>query len=140
MSILTSTPRIRVQTTVFDHLQGHYRDDSDASIEGLLVVQQLYCCKKKIFRTRHTGQRGACPKHGDAPCSNATYFHSTALDKTLFHALHIPGPSQSPRVDEPHPATVAGARPAVAGCAIKHVAQVVRNGRGVSDGDYRKFS
>ncbi len=92
-----------------------------------------------------TGQRAACPEHHDgvALCSNATLLHAASLAIPPIHALHIPGPSQSPQVDEPHPATVAGAWPwpvAVAGCASKHVAQVVQNGPGVSNGNYRKFS
>ena len=56
------------------------------------------------------------------------------------HSLHITGPAQRPRVDKPHPTSVAGTRPAVAGCARKEVAQVVRNGSGVSNRYDCKFS
>ncbi len=40
-------------------------------------------------------------------------------------SLHIAGPSQCPLVDKPHPASVAGTRPAVAGCSRKEVAQAL---------------
>ena len=55
------------------------------------------------------------------------------------HSLHITGPAQRPRVDKPHPTSVAGNRPAVAGCARKEVAQVVLNGSGVSNRYNCKF-
>ena len=54
-------------------------------------------------------------------------------------SLHITGPTQSPRVDKPHPATIACTRPAVAGSAWKNIAQVVGNCSGITDGDNRKF-
>ena len=50
------------------------------------------------------------------------------------------GPSQCPWVDKPHPASVAGTRPAVTGCARKDVAQVVRKGSCVSNRHNSKFS
>jgi hypothetical protein len=53
---------------------------------------------------------------------------------------HITGPPQCPRVDKPHPASIASTRLAVAGCAWKEVAQVVRNCSCVTDWDNRKFS
>ncbi len=43
------------------------------------------------------------------------------------HSLHVTGPRHCPRVDEPHPASIASTRPAVARCTWKQVAQVVRN-------------
>jgi hypothetical protein len=50
------------------------------------------------------------------------------------------GTTPCPRVDKPHPASIACTRPAVAGCAWKDVAQVVRNCSCVTDWDNRKFS
>ncbi len=64
----------------------------------------------------------------------------------LFHAsshavtLHVPRPSQSPRVDEPHLASIASTRSAVAGRARKCVAQVVRDSTSVTDGNDRKLA
>ncbi len=55
-------------------------------------------------------------------------------------SLHVTGPTQSPRVDKPHPATIACTRPAVAGSAWINIAQVVGNFSGITDGDNRKFS
>ena len=48
--------------------------------------------------------------------------------------------AQSPRVDEPHPASIASTRSAVAGSARKCVAQVVRDSAGVTDGNHRKLA
>ncbi len=42
-------------------------------------------------------------------------------------SLHIAEPSQCPRVDKPHPASVSGIRPAVAGRSRKEIAQAVGN-------------
>jgi hypothetical protein len=58
---------------------------------------------------------------GNAPCCQPPHY-----------SLHIPGPSQCPRVEKPHPASVSGTRPAVAGCTRKDIAQVVLNGSGIS--------
>jgi hypothetical protein len=54
-------------------------------------------------------------------------------------SLHIAGPSQSPRVDKLHPASVPETRPAVAGRSPKEIAQAVGNGSGVADWNYRQF-
>ncbi len=48
--------------------------------------------------------------------------------------LHITRPSQCPGIDKPHPASIAGTRPAVAGRARKNVAQEVWHCPGVADG------
>ncbi len=56
-------------------------------------------------------------------------------------SLHITGPSQCPRVDKPHAASIAGTRPAVAGRTRKDVAQMVWNCPCVADWyRYRQFS
>ena len=54
-------------------------------------------------------------------------------------SLHIAGPSQCPRVDKPHPASVPGTRPAVAGRSRKEIVQAVGNGSGVADWNYLHF-
>ncbi len=56
------------------------------------------------------------------------------LADTSPNLLNITGPSQCPRVDKPHPASIAATRPAVAGCVRKDVEQVIWNGPGVADG------
>ena len=94
----------------------------------------------------HLYQTGAGSKHGELSCSHGTFkfLHVTlhvaqSHSQPPFHSLHITRPSQCPRVDKPHPASVAGTRPAVAGCARKDVAQVVRNGSCVSNRHDSKF-
>ncbi len=82
----------------------------------------------------------ARPKHGDAGCSHETFLHAASRAATLRDSLHVPGPSQSQRVDEPHPASIASTRSAVAGSARKCVAQVVLDSAGVSDWNHRKLA
>ncbi len=55
------------------------------------------------------------------------------------NSLHITGPRHCPRVDEPHPASIASTRPAVARCAWKQVAQVVLNRACFPNRHKRKF-
>ncbi len=57
---------------------------------------------------------------------------------STFHFITYHG-TQSPRVDKPHPATIACTRSAAAGSAWKNIAQVVGNCSGITDGDNRKF-
>ena len=54
--------------------------------------------------------------------------------------MHVTGPRHCPRIDEPHPASIASTLPAVAMCAWKQVAQVVRNRSCVTNWHKRKFS
>ena len=54
--------------------------------------------------------------------------------------LQVTGPSQCPRVDEPHPASIACTLPAVAGSARKGVAHAVRNSPSVTDRHHGKFA
>ena len=98
------------------------------------VVQDMYI------------RRDQAQKHGEFSCSHATWNLCHTLCRTVaqclqspFHSLRITGPSQYPRVDKPHPASVACTLPAAAGCARKDVAQVVRNGSGVSNRYNCKF-
>jgi hypothetical protein len=63
--------------------------------------------------------------------------HGCAQQALKFHFQRL---SQSPRVDEPHPASIASTRLAVAGSARKCVAQVVLDSAGVTDGNHRKFA
>ncbi len=58
------------------------------------------------------------------------------------HSLHVTGPRHWPRIDEPHPASIAstGTRPAVTRCAWKQIAQMVQNRACVPNWHKRKFS
>ena len=56
------------------------------------------------------------------------------------HSLHVTGPRHCPRIDEPHPASIASTRPVVARCAWKQIAQMVRNRACVPNWHKRKFS
>ena len=56
------------------------------------------------------------------------------------HSLHVTGPRHCPRIDEPHPASIASTRPAVARCDWKQIAQMVRNRACVPNWHKRKFS
>jgi hypothetical protein len=65
------------------------------------------------------------------------------LADTRPNSLHTTGPSQSLRVDKPHPASIAATQPAVAGCVRKDVAQVEWiqwDGPCVADGYNWQFS
>ncbi len=73
-------------------------------------------------------------------CSHGTFLHAASRTATLIDSLHVPGPSQSPLVDEPHPASITSTRTAVAGSAKKCVVQVVRDSAGVTDGNHRKLA
>jgi hypothetical protein len=55
-------------------------------------------------------------------------------------SLHITGPSQCPRVDKPHLASIASTRLAVAGRARNEVARVVWNCPRIADGYNWQFS
>ena len=72
--------------------------------------------------------------------AHATYLHALPRAAARQDSLHVPRPTQSPRVDEPHLASIASTHPAVSWSARECVAQVVRYGAGVADGNYRKFA
>jgi hypothetical protein len=69
-----------------------------------------------------------------------TFLHASSRGSTPWDSLHVPGPSQSPRVDEPHLASIASTRSSVAGSARKCVAQVVQDNAGDTDGNHRKLA
>ncbi len=76
----------------------------------------------------------ALPLHHDVALHVALCLQRPSL------SLHIAGPSQCPWVDKPHPASVSGTLPAVAGRSRKVSAQAVGNGSCVADWNYRQFS
>jgi hypothetical protein len=90
--------------------------------------------------TAHAELTIAWPKHGYASRAHATFLHASPRAAARSDSLHVPRPTQSPRVDEPHLASIASTHPAVSGSARECVAQVVRYGAGVADGNYRKFA
>ena len=144
-------PLQTVQSTVFAPPQEEHRSASEQHNRSKAYLTDAQPEDPSDRGTGHVNQMGltgAGPKHGELSCSQGTLLHvvlhvaqsHSAINPLPFHSLHIPGPSQCPRVDKPHPASVAGTRPAVVGCARKDVAQVVRNGSCVSNRHNCKFS
>ncbi len=64
----------------------------------------------------------------------------TQIPLSIMISLHVTGPSEFPRVDKPHAASIAGTRPAVAGSTRKDVVQMVWNCPCVADGYNWQFS
>ena len=59
--------------------------------------------------------------------------------RSHWRSLHIAGPAKSPLIYKPHPASVPGTLPAVAGRSFKTIAQAVWNGSCVTDRNYWQF-
>jgi hypothetical protein len=58
----------------------------------------------------------------------------------LVLSLQITGPRQSPRIDEPHPASIARTRLVVAWCTGKKIVQMMQNCPCVTHWHNRKLS
>ena len=143
-SIFANDPLKQGQSTVFAPLQIDCWDATDPHILPKVYLTDEQPEDPSDSSTGHVYHTGAGSKHGGLSCSHGTFLHVAQhvaqCRQPCFHSLHITGPSQCPRVDKPHPASVAGTRPAVAWCSRKDVSQVVRNGSSVTNRHNRKFS
>jgi hypothetical protein len=149
-SILTSTPPLRAQSAVFDHLQdsagarqGRFRASYSDHVLPSCYTSSSGLQTKKQTEVAHDiqGRGERAPNMVMQRVSSTTLLHvefsrrkppslhSESGMKHPFPSIYIPGPSQCPRVDKPHSAsesiTVTETRSAVAGFAWKDVA---RNG------------
>jgi hypothetical protein len=139
-SFLAGTPKKQAFSTVFDSPQLHERDATAPHIwPNVYLADALPREPIRIVRGQPE-QTAAWPKHGDASCSHGTFLPAGSRAAIPWDLLQVTGPSQCPRVDEPHPASIACARPAVAGSARKGVAHAVRNSSSITDRYHRKFA
>ncbi len=139
-SIFAGTPKIQASSTVFDPPQLHERDATEPHIwPNVYLADALLRKPIRIVRSQPE-QSVAWPKHGDASCSHGTFHPACSRVANPWDLLQVTGPFQCPRVDEPHPASIACARPPVAGSARKGVAQAVRDSTGVTYRHQRKFA
>ena len=139
-SFLADTPPKQALSTVFAPPQDNGSDTTEPHTRPQVYIGDALPEEPSEIVAARPAPTIARPKHGDAGCSHGTFLHAASRAATLRDSLHVPGPSQSPRVDEPHPASIASTRSAVAGSARKCVAQVVRDSAGVSDGNHRKLA
>ena len=139
-SFLADTPPKQALSTVFAPPQDNGSDATEPHIRPQVYIGDALPEEPSEIVAARPAPTIARPKHGDAGCSHGTFLHAASHAATLRDSLHVPGPSQSPRVDEPHPASIASTRSAVAGSARKCVAQVVRDSAGVTDGNHRKLA
>ncbi len=120
-SVFACTLKKQAFSTVFDPPQPHERDATVPHIlPNVYLADSLPSEPSKIIRGQPK-QTVAWPKHGrcDASCSHRTFLPAASASRAAipWDLLHVTGPSQCARVDEPHPASIACARPAVAGSA-----------------------
>jgi hypothetical protein len=141
-SFLADTPPKQALSTVFAPPQDNGSDATEPHIRPQVYIGDALPEEPSEIVAARPAPTIARPKHGDAGCSHGTFLHAASRAATLRDSLHVQGPSQSPRVDEPHPASIASTRSAVAagGSARKCVAQVVLDSAGVSDGNHRKLA
>ncbi len=139
-SVLATTPKTQVFSTVFDPPQLHERDATEPHIwPDVYLAYALLREPIRIVRAQPE-QTVARPKHGDVSCSHGTFLLAALHTTILWVLLQVTGPSQRPRVDEPHPASIACARPPVAGSARKGIAHAVRDSTGVTYRHQGKFA
>jgi hypothetical protein len=116
----------------------HERDATEPNIRpNVYRADALPSESSRIIRGQPE-QTVAWPKHGDASYSHGTHHTEPISMRGISRCnpvdlLHVTGPSQCPRADEPHTASIARVRPAVAGSARKGIAHAVRNSASVSD-------
>ena len=141
-SFLADTPPKQALGTVFALPQDNGSDATEPHIRLKVYIGDALPEEPSEIVAARPAPTIARPKHGDAGCSHGTFLLAASRAATLRYSLYVPGPSQSPRVDEPHPASIASTRSAVAagGSARKCVAQVVLDSAGVSDGNHRKLA
>ena len=140
-SVLADTPPKQALSAVFAPPQVNDTDATEPHIRPKVYIGDALSEEPNGIVAARPAPTIARPKHGDAGCSHGTFLHAASRAATLRDSLHVPGPSQRPRVDEPHPASIASTRrSAVAGSARKCVVQVVRDSAGVTDGNHRKLA
>ena len=139
-AFLADTPPKQGSTTVFDPPQVSDADARERHIQPKVFIRDALPEEPSGIGTAHPEQTIAWPKHGYASRSHGTFLHASSRAATPQVSLHVPRPSQSPRVDEPHLASIASTRSAVAGRARKCIAQVVRDSASVTDGNHRKLA
>ncbi len=131
-SVLASTPKKQAFSTVFDPPQLHERDATEPHIlPNVYLANALLREPIRIVRAQPE-QTVARPKDGDASCShgNLSPCGIARCNPVSFITGH--GTIQCPRVDEPHSASIACARPPVARSARKGVAHAVLDSTGVT--------
>ena len=135
-------PKKQAFGTVFDPQQPLERDATEPHIwPNVYLADALLREPVRIIRAQ-LEQTLAWPKHADVSGSHGTLSVRPAGSSANIprYLLHVTGPSQCPRVDEPHPASIACARPPVAGSARKGVAHAVRDSTGVTYGHQGKLA
>jgi hypothetical protein len=107
--ILPTPPPKQAHTgsTVFDPRQEHVRDASEPPTRPKVYRDEALPVKPNGIVTGHAEQTGACTNHGAASNSHRTFLHAALRTDIPLDSIHITGPSQCPRVDEPHPAPIA---------------------------------
>jgi hypothetical protein len=147
-TISANDPPQKVRSTIFAPPQVEHRGATEPHILPKAYLADAQQNNPSDSGSGHVYQTGAGPEDEEFSCSHGTFLHvapyvaqsHSAITPPPPHSLHITGPAQLPRVDKPHPTSVAGTRPAVAGCTRKEVAQVVLNGSSVSNKYDCKFS
>ena len=141
-SILADTSPARACSTWLAPAQFHDRLLADPHTTQALAETPPLLGEPTRIGMDPSERGGECPKHGASACSHGTFLHVArqTLKPPAPPSLHITGPSQCPRVDNPHPASIAGTRPAVAGRPGKVVAQVVWNCPSVAHWYNRQFT
>jgi hypothetical protein len=101
-SVLAGTPKKQACGTAFDPSQLHERDATEPHIR-LNVYHADTLPREPIRIVRGKPEPTvAWPKHGDASWSHGTFLPAASRDAIPWDLLHVTGPSQCPRVDEPH--------------------------------------
>ncbi len=131
-SVLAGTPKKQAFSIVFDPPQLHIWPN-------VYLADELLREPIRIARTQPE-QTVARPKRGDASCSHGTFLPAASRAAIPWVLLQVTEPSQCPRVDVQHPASIACARPPVAGSARKGVAHAVRDSTGVTYRHKGKFA
>ena len=149
-SILADTSPARAWSTWLAPAQFHNRSIPEPHTWQALSQTPPLLAEPTRIGAGTSERVGMCLKHGALAGSHGTHWRDhmepiTACRTTDARtarpaSLHITGPSQCPRVDKPHPAAIAGTRPAVARRPGKVVAQAVWDCPGVAYWYNRQFT
>ncbi len=124
-SVWVGTPKKQVFSTVFDPQQLLEQDATDPQIWlNVYLADALLWELIRIVRARPE-KVVAWPKHANASCLHGTLRPSDSSAAILWDLFQA-------RVDKPHPASIAWARPPVAVSARKGVAYALRDSTGVT--------